>query len=39
MIFIDLKKVYDKIPREVLWWTMTKKGVPREFVDPVKDMH
>ena len=23
-VFIDLKKTYNKISREVLWWVMTK---------------
>lgn len=27
MIFIDLKKVYDQVSREVLWKVFGKKGV------------
>jgi hypothetical protein len=25
IIFIDLEKVYDKISRNIMWWTLEKK--------------
>lgn len=25
MISIDMEKVYDEVPREILWWVMLKK--------------
>jgi hypothetical protein len=28
MIFIDLKKVYDKILKNIIWWTLEKKIAP-----------
>ncbi|KAL6582399.1 hypothetical protein OROMI_006413 [Orobanche minor] len=39
MVFIDLEKAYDKIPREVLWWALAKKGVSRKYIDIIKDMY
>ena len=32
MIFIDLEKAYDKIPRNVMWWALDKHKVPTKYV-------
>ena len=39
MIFIDLEKAYDKVPREVLWWAITKKGIPQKYINILQDMY
>ena len=39
MVFIDLEKTYDKVPREVLWWTLMKKRVPIKYIDIIKDIY
>ena len=32
MVFIDLEKAYDRVPRDVLWWALKKKAVPLKYV-------
>jgi Reverse transcriptase (RNA-dependent DNA polymerase) len=38
MIFIDLEKAYDKIPRNIMWWALKRKLVPTKYVTLIKDM-
>jgi Reverse transcriptase (RNA-dependent DNA polymerase) len=39
MIFIDLEKAYDKIPRNIMWWVLKRKLVPTKYVTLIKDMY
>ena len=39
MVFIDLEKAYDKIPRNVMWWTLDKHKVPSKYVTLIEDMY
>ena len=39
MIFIDLEKAYDRVPRDVLWWALKKKTVPFKYVSIIRDMY
>jgi hypothetical protein len=38
MVFIDLEKAYDKIPRNLMWWALDKHKVPTKYVTLIKDM-
>ena len=38
MVFIDLEKAYDKVPREIMV-DIDEKGVPIKYIDIIKDMH
>ena len=38
MVFIDLEKTYEKVLREILWWTLMKKRVSIKYIDIIKDM-
>jgi Reverse transcriptase (RNA-dependent DNA polymerase) len=39
MIFIDLEKTYNKIPRNIMWWALKRKLVPTKYVTLIKDMY
>ena len=39
LVFIDLEKAYDKIPRNVMWWFLDKHKVPSKYVTLIKDMY
>ena len=32
MVFIDLEKAYDRVPRQEVWRCMREKGVPEKYV-------
>ena len=39
LVFIDSEKVYDKIPRNVMWWSLDKYKVQSKYVTLIKDMY
>ena len=39
MVFIDLEKAYDKILRNVMWWSLNKHKVPSKYVTLIKDTY
>ena len=39
LVFIDLEKAYDRVPRQEVWRCMREKGVSEKYVKVVKDMY
>jgi hypothetical protein len=39
MVFIDLKKTYDKIPNNIMWWALQKRRVSTKYITLIKDMY
>ena len=39
MVFIDLEKAYDKVPRNIMWWVLEKHKVPTKYITLIKDMY
>ena len=39
MVFIDLEKAYDRIPRDVLGWVLNKKTDLSKYVSVIRDMY
>jgi hypothetical protein len=39
MVFIDLEKAYDKVPRNVMWWALQKHKVSSKYITLIKDMY
>jgi hypothetical protein len=39
MVFIDLEKACDKVPRNVMWWALQKHKVSTKYITLIKDMY
>ena len=39
LVFVDLEKIFDRVPRKVIWWAMRKFGVEEWAVHVVQSMY
>ena len=37
--FVDLEKAFDRVPREVVYWSLRKRGVPERLVRMIKSLY
>ena len=39
MVFVDLEKAFDCVPREVIWWLLRRKGVLEREINAIMEMY
>ena len=39
MAFVDLEKAFDRVPKDVLWWSLRELGVEESIVCVIKSMY
>ena len=37
--FVDLEKAYDRVPRELIWYSLRRKCVPEAYINIIRDMY
>ena len=39
MVFVDFEKALDRVPREVIWWSLRRKGVLERKIKAIMEMY
>jgi hypothetical protein len=39
MVFIDMEKAYDKMPKNIMWWALQKHKVSTKYITLIKYMY
>ena len=39
MVFVDREKACDRVPRELIWYSLRRKGVPEAYINIIRDMY
>ncbi|KAI3801889.1 hypothetical protein L1987_30006 [Smallanthus sonchifolius] len=39
MVFIDLEKAYDSVPRRLIWESLEGRGIPSKYIEAIRDMY
>ena len=39
LVFVDLEKAHDRVPRELIWWSLRKNNVPEGYIKVIQDMY
>ena len=39
VVFVDLEKAYDRVPRELIWWSLRYERVPEAYIKIIQDTY
>ena len=39
IVFINPEKAYDRVPKNLIWWVLNKRNVPRCYIEIIKDIY
>ena len=39
MVFVDLEKAFDRVPRHLIWWALREKNIQEAYITIIQDMY